>query len=69
MTDFSSTKRPPKDKCFDFQPDNLELIRLMRGCQNTNRLAFPPIGKPRYIKGMVPTLQFKTIAASDNHEH
>ncbi|KEH39337.1 hypothetical protein MTR_2g094710 [Medicago truncatula] len=68
MTNFSKTKRPPKDKCFDFQPDSLELMRLIRGSQKTNRPAFPPIGNPRYIKEMVPTLQFKTVAASDNHE-
>jgi len=26
------------------------------------------VGRPRYTKGIDPTLQFKTIAASDNQE-
>jgi len=37
----------------------------MRGSQKANRWALPPIGKPRYIKGITPTLQFRTKAASD----
>jgi len=52
----------------ELHPDSLEFIRFKRGSQKVRRSASPPIGKPRYIKGIEPTLQFKTIDASANQE-
>jgi len=43
MTNFSKTRRPPKDKCFEFRPNNLAFIRLMTGSQKDKRRALPPI--------------------------
>jgi len=68
MTDFSRTKRPPKDKCFDFQPDSLEWIRRTNGFQKSKWWAFPPMGNPKYTNGRFPTLQCIVVAATTNQD-
>ena len=46
-TDFRRTKRPPNERFLLFQPDNLDLIRSIKGCQNLSFRGSPPIGSPR----------------------
>jgi len=62
MTDFSKTKRPPSDKFFNFHPDSLVLIRLIKGFQKDIRRALPPIGSPKYTNRIAPTLQLNIDA-------
>jgi len=67
-TDFMRIKRPPNDKNLLFHIDILFAIRATTGSQKDNLLASPPTGSPRYIKGILPTLQFRTVAAAPNQE-
>ncbi|AES94796.1 hypothetical protein MTR_5g018450 [Medicago truncatula] len=43
-------------------------MRLRIGSQNLSLRGLPPIGRPMYIKGIFPTLQLNTFAASFNKE-
>jgi len=69
MTDFNRTRRPPKDKCLEFQLDSLDLIRYRRGSQKAECLGFPPTGNPKYTKEKESTLQFNTSAASHPYNY
>jgi len=68
MTEFSNIRRPPKDINLLFQVDKRPTIRSTTGFQKLSFLKSPPIGSPKYKKGVDPVLQFITIAASTNHE-
>lgn len=47
------------DKCLCFHLDNLDLITSITSCHIDNLLRFVSIGKPRYLKGVDPTLQLR----------
>jgi len=59
MTDFRSTRQPPNVKNLLFQNDNLAVIRSTTGFQKLSFRSSPPIGNPKYTKGIMPVLQFK----------
>jgi len=68
MKNLTINKRPPNDKFLLFHPDNLFLIQLTYDWKKLRRLGSPPIGSPRYTKGLCLILQFGTTNAYVNHK-
>jgi hypothetical protein len=62
-TELINTNLPPKLICLFFQENNLLRIFSTIGSQVDILLGWAPTGRPRYVKGTTPHMQFRKLQA------
>lgn len=64
---FKRISRPPKDSRLPFHVDSFFAIRSIIGSQVACLEVFAPTGRPKYVNGIAPILQWRVSAIKCSH--